>query len=213
VKVVGIEILEQETHGGPDGFLVLHRTRIQNKRADGSLSEPYVCDFVERPRSQDAVVVALFHRAAHGVEVLIRDGLRPPLSLGRSDTAALFCSEAVAGLIELTDIGEDGIRQRAVLEVFEEAGYRVTPTDIEFLGALTYPAPGAIPEAFRLCCAEIRDPLKCEVAPGDGSPMEEGAMCRWMPLGDAIRGCVEGEIQDLKTEVVLRRLRDWLGCS
>jgi ADP-ribose pyrophosphatase len=41
---------------------------------------------------------------------------------------------------------------------------------------------------------------------GDGSPLEEGAVLEWRELGAAIRACEEGEIEDGKTELALRRL-------
>ena len=41
--------------------------------------------------------------------------------------------------------------------------------------------------------------------------MEEGAVCRWLPLDAAIAACVAGDIEDTKTEIALRRLRDHLG--
>jgi ADP-ribose pyrophosphatase len=40
--------------------------------------------------------------------------------------------------------------------------------------------------------------------------MEEGARTEWLDLEAAIAGCTTGEIEDAKTEIVLRRLADWL---
>ncbi len=41
--------------------------------------------------------------------------------------------------------------------------------------------------------------------------MEEGATLTWRPLDEAIAACEAGDIEDAKTEVALRRLRDRLG--
>ncbi len=213
MKIVGIELLDDQTFGGDKGFLVLHRTRLRNRRADGSHSAAYVCDYADRPRARDAVVVVVFCRRGKQISVLIRDGLRPPLSLARPDEPRIFCSEVVAGLIEKEDVGEAGIRSRAALEVHEEAGFQVSAEDIISLGARSYPAPGAIPEAFHFTAVEISDPAAAEVPAGDGSPMEEGATCRWVELDQAIADCVSGAINDLKSELALRRLRDWLNAS
>ena len=40
--------------------------------------------------------------------------------------------------------------------------------------------------------------------------MEEGASTRWQGLDAAIEACVRGEVEDAKTELALRRLRDAL---
>jgi len=87
----------------------------------------------------------------------------------------------------------------------------VAPEDVEFLGAGTFPSPGSMPEKFWLLAAEVRDPSAQRALEGDGSPMEEGARTRWMGLQDAIAACVAGEIEDCKTELVLRRLADRLA--
>ena len=60
---------------------------------------------------------------------------------------------------------------------------------------------------------EISDPSQHETPEGDGSPMEEGATIRWMELNQAISDCVNGKINDLKSEVALRRLRDLLAAT
>lgn len=222
-KVVGLDVESDEVVGVDGGFFGIRRTRLRNVRADGSRSEAYGCDFVVRPKGVDAVVVALYHRPPEGgpVRVLLRSGLRPALALGRpTETLAiadgrtyLQLTEVVAGIIENADRGEDGIRQRAVAEVHEEAGYRVTARDIEFLGAGSFPSPGSMSERYHLVAVHIADPAAAEPPPGDGSPMEEGAACHWTSLEAAIAQCVAGEIEDGKTELVLRRLRDRLAAA
>ncbi len=207
-----------EQHGGPDGFLQVERYTLRNRRDDGSTSEQYVCDFLGRAKGADAGVVALYHRARDtGVEVLLREGLRPALWLGRPpetlpvpETRRLMLTEVVAGIVERGDVGEAGIRARAAAEAHEEAGFRIDPAKLQFLGAATFPSPGSMPEKYWLTAAEIEDPAAAEVAPTDGSPMEEGARCRWMPLADAIAACVRGDIEDGKSELALRRLQDVL---
>ena len=135
-----------------------------------------------------------------GVHVYTEDGKR-----------YLFFREVVAGIIEHDDRGEEGIRRRAALEVEEEAGYRVPAESVRLLGAGTFPSPGAMAERFWLAAVEVADPAAAAAPAGDGSPMEEGATTVWMDLDAAIAACVRGEIEDLKTEVALRRLRDAPG--
>lgn len=217
-QVTRFEIDGDERHGGPDGFLRVRRLRLRNRRKDGSLSAPYVCDFVERPKGLDAVVVFLYREREGSLEVLLRRGLRPVLALGRSaertpirDRAPYHSfTETVAGIIEREDVGEAGVRKRAAIEVAEEAGYDVAADDVEMLGAGTFPSPGSMPEKFWLTAVSVEVGAVQRPPPGDGSPMEEEASVFWIGLDEAISQCVSGEIEDLKTEVGLRRLREAL---
>jgi len=216
--VTGFEIESSEQVGG-GGFLTIRRVRMRNRRADGSLSDRYLCDFVERPYGMDAIVVAVWHRDAdRRVQVLVRDALRPALALGRDPArtpvadprAYRTLTELVAGIVEVDDRGPDGIRARAAAEVHEEAGFAVAAGDVVMLGAGTFPTPGSMPEKFHLAAVEV-DPAGQGQPAGDGSPMEEGAGTRWLDLDAAIAACIAGEIEDAKTELTLRRLRDRLA--
>jgi ADP-ribose pyrophosphatase len=220
-EVTGLEVDREETFGAEGGFLAVRRVHLRNVRADGSRSAPYINVFVYRARAKlDAVVVVVWHRTPDGrIEVLLREGLRPTLALGRpavrqmvpDPRAYLYLSELVAGICELADDGEDGLRTRAAAEVLEEAGYLVAPSAMQVLGAGSFPSPGAKPEKFFYLSVEIADPSAQIPLEGDGSPMEEGARTRWMELDAAIDACVGGEIEDSKTELGLRRLRDVVG--
>jgi ADP-ribose diphosphatase len=216
MKVVGLHIDDDRLHG-EGGFLVVRRVHLRNRYDDGGLSRPYVVDFAARPKGVDAVVVAVYHRAAGGVRVLLRDGLRPAMRLGRAGAALpetrdyLFFTELVAGIIEPEDLGEVGLRARAAAEVAEEAGFTVDPAAVILLGAGSFPTPGSMPEKYWLTAVEIADPAAQQPLEGDGSPMEEGATTRWLDLDEAIAACVAGVIEDLKTELALRRLRERLG--
>ena len=48
-KIVGFAIESDDLVGKEGGFLAIRRLRMRNRRADGSLSEPYLCDFIVRP--------------------------------------------------------------------------------------------------------------------------------------------------------------------
>ena len=210
-------IVDSDERVGDGGFLALRRLRLRNRRLDGSVSAPYVCDAVVRPYGQDAVVVAVYARTARGIEVLVREGLRPVLIVGRDQSRAplpeaplgAFFTELVAGIVEATDTGEDGLRTRAAHEVAEEAGFTVSPRDVVLLGAGMLPSPGCMVEKFYFVAAEV-DPSTQQALEGDGSPMEEGARTRWLLLDDAVAACTAGELSDLKTELGLRRLADHL---
>ena len=152
------------------------------------------------------------------MQVLVRDGLRPALAFGRAPELAPlpepppgpFLTELVAGILEAGDRGEEGLRSRAAHEVAEEAGFEVDPAAVVRLGAGSYPSPGSMIEKFYFVAVEV-DPRAQRPLAGDGSPMEEGARTRWLPIDDAIAACERGELPDLKTELGLRRLRDYLA--
>lgn len=213
-----LELLGEELHGGDGGFLRVRRLHLRNRAKDGTLSDRYVCDFATRPKGTDAVVVGLWRRRGDAIEVLLRTGLRPALVLGRvqeelpvrDEDPSPWMIEVVAGIIEREDEGEAGIRERAAIEAFEEAGLHIDAARVELLGAGTFPTPGSMPEKFWLVAAEVDDGVAAVPPPGDGSPMEQGARTQWRELEAAIAACVAGEISDAKTELVLRRLRDRL---
>jgi ADP-ribose pyrophosphatase len=208
-EVTGFEFDSDEVVGREGGFLAIRRLRMRNRHADGTISRQYLCDFILRPYGLDAVVVVIYHRSPTGVQVLLRDGLRPALCLGRPDHPPLFLTELVAGILEVGDDGEEGLRRRAAAEVHEEAGFRVDPAHVQLLGAGTFPSPGAMSEKFYLTAIEV-DPTTQEPLAGDGSPMEDGATTRWLPLETALAACLRGDLQDAKTELGLRRLKDRL---
>ncbi len=212
--IVGFEVDSDERIGG-GGFLEIRRLRMRNRRADGTVSASYVCDSIVRPYGQDAVVVVVYARTEAGIRVLLRDGLRPPITLGRDPSSAalpepspgLFVTELVAGILEVQDRGESGLRDRTVHEVLEEAGFVIDRLQVRVLGAGLLPSPGVLVEKLYFTAIEV-DPSTQQPLSGDGSPMEEGAHTRWIPLDEAIAACVRGDISDLKTELGLRRLRD-----
>jgi ADP-ribose pyrophosphatase len=214
-------VVDSDEVVGQGGFLTIRRLRLRNRHDDGTTSRPYVCDFIVRPYGLDAIVVVVWSRRADGaVDVLVRDGLRPPLWFGRDAAAAPMpekgprttLTELVAGIVEVGDRGLDGLKARAVAEVREEAGFVVAAEDVVMLGAGTFPSPGAMAEKFYFAAVEV-DPAAQQPLEGDGSPMEEGATTRWLALDDAIAACVAGELEDAKTELGLRRLRDTLAAA
>lgn len=219
VEVDRFEIESEELHGERGGFLRVRRVHLRNHRADGSRSDRYICDFLTRPKGLDAVVVALWHRSDARIRVMLRRALRPVLVLGRPAERTPIpdarrydrFTEVVAGIIEESDRGESGVRERAAIEVAEEAGYTVSPQAVELLGAGVFPSPGSMPEKFWLTAVHIENPDDAAPLHGDGSPMEEGAETFWIDLDEAIEACVRGDIEDLKTELILRRLRDRLA--
>ena len=97
-----------------------------------------------------------------GIELLTRQNLRPAAYFRKdksptlSDgTSHLLVEEIVAGLLELTDRGEPGIRERAAAEVKEEGGIEVDPTEVRLLGGPFFLAPGILSEKIYLCAVDV----------------------------------------------------------
>jgi ADP-ribose diphosphatase len=217
MSIVQELVIDSDELVGQGGFFAIRRLKLRNRHADGSLSAQYTNDAVVRPYGQDAVVVAIYARAADGVNVLVRSGLRPTIALGRDANAAplpeplpsLFVTELVAGILEVADRGPAGLARRAAAETLEEAGFVVDPAEVIVLGAGAFASPGTLYEKEYFAAVEVEPSTQIELS-GDGSPMEEGASTRWLGIDEAIAACVRGDITDLKTEVGLRRLRDHL---
>lgn len=212
--VTAIEILEDLTESTvppAERFLNVKRLRAQNLRADGTRSVEYRIDVVDRP-GLDAVALLLYRRGPRGLEVLTRRNLRPAAyfrtgkasAFGR-ETGRLEVEEIVAGVLESTDVGEEGVIARAVAEAREEAGVMLRADQVRMLGGPFFVAPGIISEQIFLCCADCTD--AGSVTPTtDGSPLEEGGALRWWSAHGLLDACRRGDVRDAKTELALTRL-------
>lgn len=193
-------------------FLSLHHLRIKNTYLDGEVSREYSYDAVLR-KWIDAVVLLLVGRVDGQDCVCLRSCIRPPLLLREGLHLPMpenrrydFLWELPAGLLESDDTGLDGLRSRAKAEALEETGYLVNTESFEILPGASFVSPGVIPERLWFVRATIQDPSSRVVPQGDGSPVEEKAEIWWVPLVEADSMCNSGEIEDMKTELGLRRL-------
>jgi ADP-ribose pyrophosphatase len=220
IQVAALEVVEDFTASArcDEGFLQIRRLRCRNRRPDGSSSPIYRVDVVDRP-ALDAVAVLVYRQRSDGVpglEILTRLNLRPAAYFRRDKVPAipeapiLQVPEIVAGVLEPTDRGEEGIRSRAAAEVSEEAGFEVTPAEIELLGAPYLPVPGVLSEKIYLSAVDVTGKPHGEPK-GDGSPLEEGGALRWWSADEALEGCRSGQIPDGKTELALLRLASRKG--
>lgn len=205
MHVKGVDLLSDE-RAGRGGHLLIRRLRLRMILDDDSRTKEGTWDFVERPMGLDAVVLVLFRQGMLGVEVLLRSGVRIPLLYGRPERRPLQFTELVAGILE----EGDELAQRAADEAYEEAGIRVEPSSVKVLGPPMFPTPGMCPELFHFVSCEVDPQATAHLPPGDGSPFEEGARLEWVTLREALSRLARGDLQDLKTEVGLRRLREQL---
>lgn len=193
-------------------FLSLHRLELANVYPDGAVSRMYPYDAVLR-RHLDAVALLLTTGGDVAPRVCMRSCVRPPLLLRGGAVTPLEEApgppclwELPAGLIEDADRGVDGIRSRASAEAFEEVGVRIPADRFTVLAGAPFVSPGVIPERLFFARAEVARPEDAAPPAGDGSPVEERAEIAWVALGEAIAMCDRGEIEDMKTELGLRRL-------
>ncbi len=218
-EIRAIEVVKDRTDDARcnEGFLRLRRLEIQNLYSDGSRSLPYPCDIMSRLH-HDAVAVVIYHQVPRTgkTTVFLREGIRPPLFFRKGEELPvedpreyLTFVEIVAGLLEDGDRGEEGINQRAAIEVLEEAGISVQPDRVFSLGGPFFPSPGTTVEKIHLRALEIH-PSEIDTPTGDGSPMEESGKIISLELHEAIEMSMRGEIEDVKTEIGLRRLADYL---
>jgi ADP-ribose pyrophosphatase len=197
-----------------EGYLRRYRHRIKTRLSDGSRTDVFVADYVDRASHQrDAVGVVLFARGdtSMSARVLLRRQLRYAayIALG-----APLVTEVVAGLIERPETPE----QTAVRELYEEVGIEVAPDAVKRLGKPFFILPGLLPELMYPIAIELTPQLleaACEAMPsGDGSPFEQGAEHVIMTIEEAIAtSCAPGanvDVADSKTELLLRRLEQGL---
>lgn len=196
------------------GYLQMRRSRLRVRWQDGTVSEPFVYDTVERKALDAVVVVPHFRDTAGRLCVVLRSAIRPPVALrqdksdGSEEGSSLgLLWEVPAGLIEADERGDEGRRRCAARELFEETGAQVSPNSIEPLGPSTFPSPGVIGERHYYFHVEI-DPHALTVPPEDGSVLERNAELVAMPLEIALDLVRVGEIEDAKTEIALRRLAE-----
>jgi 8-oxo-dGTP pyrophosphatase MutT (NUDIX family) len=192
-----------------EGYLRRYRHRIKTRLSDGTRTDVFVADFVDRASHQrDAVGVILFARAPsiEATRVLLRRQLRYAayIALGTP-----LVAEVVAGLIERPETPE----QTAVRELWEEVGIHV-PADVpKALGKPFFILPGLLPELMFPVAVELTNEVlesaQDALPSGDGSPFEQGAEHVIMQL--CIRGAREDiDVADSKTELILRRLEQAL---
>jgi ADP-ribose pyrophosphatase len=210
-----IELICRDDCSPPDlgGFLHIVRKRFVARYPDGSESVPFVYDAIDR-RALDAVVIAA-HHDAHGERmVFLRSAVRPPVALrdpalypelAPNENGALW--ELPAGLVEADERGQAGVRRCASRELSEELGFTVPVDALTELGPSTYPAPGMIGERHFYFEVEV-DPEAQGEPELDGSPLERFGVVVAVALTTALEMCRNGEIEDAKTEIALRRLHE-----
>jgi ADP-ribose pyrophosphatase len=211
---IRLEVLEDLSPKGPSGFLRLRRRRYRAHYPDGSASEPFDYDEVDR-RAIDAAVMLAHYEDGRGVTyVYLRSSVRPPVAMRDKARSPLFNEldhgglwELPAGLVEPGEQTPEGVLGAAQRELLEELGFEVERSALKPLGPSTFPAPGIVSE--RLFYLHVAVDPNARLAPQlDGSPLERFGEVIDVPLADALAWCNDGSIEDAKTEIGLRRFAD-----
>ncbi|MDX2051515.1 MAG: NUDIX domain-containing protein [Polyangiaceae bacterium] len=209
---LAVETLDDLSPSQDPGFLRLVRRRFQLRLADGRISEPFVYDAISRKALDAVVIVPHFVEEGRRFVYLI-SSVRPPLALrddsrmaGDGPTHAVLW-ELPAGLIEPEELGVVGARTAAKRELFEEIGFDVPEGSLTELGRSSFPAPGVIGERHFFFEVEVA-PSSRQVPGLDGSVLEQHGRVGVFEVEAALLACREGRLEDAKTELGLRRLKE-----
>lgn len=198
------------------GFVYIRKLELVATFAGGKKSEAFPYFAVERSRLDAVVVLAHFTGADGAPHVVLRSSIRPPV-FSRPMEARPFEEkeslgelwEVPAGLVEEDETTPTGLTRCAARELFEETGIEVDPSKMLPLGPATFPTAGVIGERHFFFRVEV-DPSNPKTPPEDGSVLEREAKIALVSLEDALQACRDGEIEDAKTELGLRRLAEAL---
>jgi len=203
-------VLAEQAIGEDTGFLRVVRRKLRARYPNGSKSDPFDYDSVER-RSLDAVVVAAHFQQQGERFVYLRSAVRPPLQFRRQYLPQLGSGsglwELPAGLVEPNEESASGLRCCAQRELNEELGFEVDPSQLQPLGPSTFPCPGVLAERHFFFAVEVLPAQRHEPVL-DGSALEHGGQVVSVPLKGALAWCNDGTIEDAKTELGLRRLAE-----
>lgn len=209
---IRLEIVEDLGSSGA-GFMRIVRRRLRAHYPDGTSSEPFVYDEIDRDAIDAVVLSAHFLDASSVRHVYLRSAVRPPLAfrdrtrspLPAQDPPGGFLWELPAGLVETSEQSEAGLRHAAQRELREELGFDVTLDALSELGPSIFPVPGFIAERH-FFFEVLVDPSQRVEPSLDGSALEHGGAVVSLPIREALEHCRRGDFQDGKTELCLRRL-------
>jgi ADP-ribose diphosphatase len=209
---VRLQQVEDVSPENPPGFLRLRRRKLVASYPDGSVSNEFAYDEIDR-RAIDAVIIVAHFERNEQRWVYLRSAVRPPLffrdparsPVPEQRTGALW--ELPAGLIEPGEQSSSGVFEAGRRELLEELGFAVKTSDFRALGPSSLPAPGFIAERHFFVSVEVRPEERGEPEL-DGSALERFGRVVALPLAQALALCASGRIEDEKTELGLRRLAD-----
>jgi len=192
----------------------LIRRKYRVSYPDGTHSDPFVYDAIDRAAIDAVVIAAHFSDARGSRRVFLRSACRPPLTMrdrahsplpDEAADGALW--ELPAGLVELRERSPEGVVHAAQRELREELGFAVELGSLHALGPSTFPAPGFVAERHFFFEVAV-DPATRGEPELDGSALERFGVVIDVALAEALTMCRSGVIEDSKTELALRRLAE-----
>lgn len=212
---IDLHVVADVTEGSrcDEGFVRVRRRRLALTLPDGTRTADFAYDEAQR-RLLDAVAIVVHYVDAQGTRfVLLRSAVRPPVMLRPREIWPLeerptlgHLWEIPAGLVEVDERSEAGLRLCAARELEEETGVTIDPSRMIALGTGGFPTPGLIGEKIFFYQCEIEAGPRPDPK-GDG-PLEQGARIVDVSFAEALQMAREGAFEDMKTELGLRRLAD-----
>ncbi|GEM_PF-1522257 len=193
-------------------FFVHHKYTLCNIYTDNTVSREYNIEFFDR-KGYDCVAVIPYYVEDSNVYVGILKAFRPTIYFRKDYDLPLkdkriytYVYESVAGSLEKSDKGKDGVLNRVVEELKEEAGFIVEKEEIFSLGGSFFPSHGQSTEKIYLFAVDVSDARKVE-AKGDGSVNEELNTLCFFELNKLLDMCFQGIVEDPKIEIGVGRLK------
>ena len=186
-----------------ESFLRICKRDLKLIYENNEESKKFTLCSVERDKN-DAVAIVAYT----GNKILLRSCIRPALKFGNfnalNEDNQGHHFEIPAGLIELDEIGIDGIFKAGSRELYEETGYDIPYTEFRFLGKRTFPAVGMSSERIFLLEVDITNHIpKTPIT--DGHPLEQYGKSILMDINEIKNKIKDGEIFDSKTEIGIYR--------
>ncbi|MCK5878551.1 MAG: NUDIX hydrolase [Holophagae bacterium] len=215
MKIEKVHVLDHHTcRIWENGFFIHHAYLLQNEYEDGARSRPYRNEFFDR-KGLDCVAVLPYRRETDRLEIGILRAFRPTVyfrfekETPLPEHAYTWIYESVAGSLESGDIGEKAVRDRAVMELDEEAGFQISSEKLMPLGAGFFPSHGQSTEKIFLFAADVSG-MEQGNARGDGSVNESLNVIEFHEINEILSMCREGRIEDPKIEIGVSRLKNVL---
>ncbi len=205
------EVLSTTTIKG--SFLKIDTNEVRFHYPDGTTAEMKV-DAISRKLSDAVVIIPYFkNQIDNKYYVYLRSCLRTAVAVADYSSTMRITDcignlfELPAGLVDESEIGEDGLKQAVVRELKEEVGFDLDSNSvlINRLGFPMFSTPGIIAERLYFYSVQV-NPNEKGIPTEDGSPLEKGGIVELFSLHEAFEYIQDGKLLDCKTEIGLNRL-------